>query len=57
MQGLEKEQIVETGDNMTAADIASGQNATNATTANETSSQNNTGNPLSDVPIIGELFK
>ena len=34
MQGLEKEQIVETGDNMTAADIASGQNATNATTAN-----------------------
>jgi hypothetical protein len=68
MQGLEKEQTSGTGGNMTAADKTAGQNATNATTtggggganattANETSSQNNTGNPLSDVPIIGELFK
>jgi hypothetical protein len=65
---LEKEQTSGTGGNMTAADKTAGQNATNATTtggggganattANETSSQNNTGNPLSDVPIIGELFK
>ena len=30
---------------------------TNNTSANQTASQNNTGNPLSNVPIIGELFK
>jgi hypothetical protein len=66
MQGLEKEQTIETGGNMTAADKTAGQNATNttggggganATTANQSSSQNNTGNPLSNVPIIGGLFK
>jgi hypothetical protein len=57
MQGLEKEQTTETEGNMTAADITAGGGGANATTANETSRQNNTGNPLSDVPIIGELFK
>jgi hypothetical protein len=71
-QGLEKEQTADTAGNMTAADETAGQNATttaagvgganttttaNNTTVNETSSQNNTGNPLSNIPIIGELFK
>jgi hypothetical protein len=35
----------------------SGANTTNNTTANQTSSRYKTGNLLSDVPIIGELFK
>ncbi|MDQ3868181.1 MAG: hypothetical protein M3250_01325 [Thermoproteota archaeon] len=70
-QGLEKEQTADTGGNMTAADKTAGQNATtagggggaNATTAanntsgNQTSSENKTGNPLSNVPIIGQFFK
>ena len=69
-QGLEKEQTADTEGNMTAADITAGQNATtagggggNATTtgnntnANQTSSENKTGNPLSNVPIIGQFFK
>jgi hypothetical protein len=71
-QGLEKEQTADTEGNMTAADKTAGQNATtagggggggNATTtgnntnANQTSSENKTGNPLSDIPIIGGLFK
>jgi hypothetical protein len=70
--GLEKEQINDTEGNMTAADKTSGQNATNTsdsgganttttannTSVNQTSSENKTGNPLlSDVPIVGELFK
>jgi hypothetical protein len=29
----------------------------NITSANQTSSENKTGNPPSNVPIIGELFK
>ena len=70
-QGLEKEQTADTGGNMTAADTTAGQNATTAgqnattaggganatSTANQTSSENKTGNPLSDIPIIGGLFK
>ena len=71
-QGLEKEQTADTEGNMTAADKTAGQNATtagggggggNATTtgnntnANQTSSENKTGNPLSNVPIIGQFFK
>ena len=45
---------------------SSGQNATNASTTsanntaakgNNTSSQNKTGNPLSNIPVIGKLFK
>ena len=70
-QGLEKEQTADTGGNMTAADKTASQNATtagggggaNATTAanntsgNQTSSENKTGNPLSNVPIIGQFFK
>ena len=72
-QGLEKEQTADTGGNMTAADTTAGQNATSAgggqnatsaggganatSTANQTSSENKTGNPLSDIPIIGGLFK
>lgn len=73
--GLEKEQINDTEDNMTAADKTASQNVTsinggdsssnanttttaNNTSANQTSSENKTGNPpLSNVPIIGELFK
>jgi len=69
---LEKEQINDTEGNMTAADKSAGQNATNTsdsgganttttannTSVNQTSSENKTGNPpLSNVPIIGELFK
>ena len=70
-QGLEKEQTADTAGNMTAADETAGQNATtttggggganatstNNTSANQTSSENKTGNPLSNIPIIGELFK
>jgi hypothetical protein len=74
MGGLEKEQIIDTEGNMTAADKTAGRNVTttgngssssnvnttttaNNTSANQTSSENKTGNPLSNVPIIGELFK
>ena len=63
-QGLEKEQTADTGGNMTAADTTAGQNATTAgggtnatSTANQTSGGNKTGNPLSNVPIIGQFFK
>jgi len=70
-QGLEKEQTADTEGNMTAADTTAGQNATTAgqnattaggganatSTANQTSSENKTGNPLSNIPIIGGLFK
>jgi hypothetical protein len=70
-QGLEKEQTADTAGNMTAADETAGQNATttggganatsttstNNTSVNQTSSENKTGNPLSNIPIIGELFK
>ena len=63
-QGLEKEQTADTEGNMTAADTTAGQNATTAggganatSTANQTSSENKTGNPLSDIPIIGGFFK
>jgi hypothetical protein len=69
-QGLEKEQTSDTEGNMTAADKTAGQNATTAgggggnatttgnnTSANQTSSENKTGNPLSNIPIIGGLFK
>ena len=70
MQGMEKEQTSDTAGNMTTADKTASQNATTTgggtntttTTANNTStngasSQNKTGNPLSDVPVIGGLFK
>jgi hypothetical protein len=59
-----------TGQNATSQNASSqkstGQNATNASTAsanntaaksNNTSSQNKTGNPLSNIPVIGKLFK
>ena len=68
-QGMEKEQTSDTAGNMTTADNTAGQNATTTggtntttTTANNSStngesSQNKTGNPLSNVPVIGGLFK
>jgi hypothetical protein len=52
-----------TGQNATSQK-ATGQNATSASTSsanntktNNTSSQNKTGNPLSNIPVIGKLFK
>lgn len=63
-KGLEKEQTSDTAGKMTAADKTSGQNASgaNTTAANNTgaynaSSQNKTGNPLSNLPVIGKFFK
>jgi hypothetical protein len=48
------------GQNATTAGGGGGANATTAannTSGNQTSSENKTGNPLSNVPIIGQFFK
>ena len=47
-------------DNATTMGSTAMDNATNATTTatgDNATGENNTGNPLSDIPIIGDLFK